>query len=63
MRHKMGMEVDMPKFLIEREVPGLGGLKAAEMQAMARKSCDVLRSMPRVQWQESFVTADKMYWV
>lgn len=52
----------MPKFVIEREIPGVGGLSAAEMQAVSQKSCGVLNTMgPQIQWVESFVTADKVY--
>ena len=53
----------MPKFVIEREVPGAGKLSAAELQSISQKSCDVLRSMPNVQWLESYVTDDKIYCV
>ena len=54
----------MPKFLIEREIPGAGGLSAEELQAISQKSCGVLREMgPQVQWVESFVTGDKVYCV
>lgn len=51
----------MPKFLIERNVPGAGNKSAAEMKAIAQTSCDVLRSMgPEIQWQHSYVTDDKI---
>jgi len=53
----------MPKFLIEREIPGAGKLNAAELQSIAQKSCSVLRSLPQVQWVESYVTDDKIYCV
>jgi Protein of unknown function (DUF4242) len=54
----------MPKFVIEREVPGAGKLSPAEVQALSQKSCGVLREMgPQIQWLESFVTADKIYCV
>jgi hypothetical protein len=54
----------MPKFVIEREVPGAGKLSPAELKAISQKSCGVLRSMgPEVQWLESYVTADKLYCV
>jgi hypothetical protein len=54
----------MPKFIIEREVPGAGKLSLAEVQAISQKSCSVLREMgPQIQWLESFVTADKIYCV
>jgi hypothetical protein len=54
----------MPKYLIEREIPGAGKLTPAEMQAISQKSCGVLRSMgPQIQWLESYVTGDKIYCV
>ena len=54
----------MPKFLIEREIPGAGGLSAQELQAISQKSCGVLREMgPQIQWVESYVTGDKVYCV
>jgi hypothetical protein len=54
----------MPKFLIEREIPGAGDLKAEELQAISQKSCGVLREMgPQIQWVESYVTGDKVYCV
>jgi len=53
----------MPKYLIEREVPGAGKLTPKEMQGIAQKSCAVLRGLPGVHWIESYVTADKLYCV
>jgi hypothetical protein len=54
----------MPKFVIEREIPGAGNLTAQELQAISQKSCGVLRNMgPEIQWVESFVTPDKVYCV
>ena len=54
----------MPKFLIEREIPGAGDLKPEELQAISQKSCGVLREMgPQIQWVESYVTGDKVYCV
>ncbi|PYS81600.1 MAG: DUF4242 domain-containing protein [Acidobacteria bacterium] len=54
----------MPKFLIEREIPGAGDLSSQELQAISQKSCGVLRSMgPQIQWVESYVTGDKVYCV
>ena len=54
----------MPKFLIEREIPGAGGLTAEELQGISQKSCGVLREMgPQIQWVESYVTGDKVYCV
>jgi uncharacterized protein DUF4242 len=52
----------MPKYVIEREIPGAGKLKASEIQAVAQTSCNVLRNLgPQIQWVESFVTQDKIY--
>ena len=54
----------MPKFLIEREIPGAGGLTAQELQGISQKSCAVLRNLgPQIQWLESYVTGDKIYCV
>jgi hypothetical protein len=54
----------MPKFVIERDMPQVGGLSDADMRGAAQQSCDVLRSMgPEIQWIESYVTADKIYCV
>ena len=52
----------MPKFVIERELTGAGKLPRLELQAISQKSCGVLRDMgPQIQWQQSFVTDDKIY--
>ena len=54
----------MPKFLIEREIPGAGNLSADELQSISQKSCGVLQQMgPQIQWVESYVTGDKVYCV
>jgi len=54
----------MPKYVIEREIPGAGKLAAKELQAIAQKSRGVLRDMgPQIQWIESYVTDDKVYCV
>ena len=54
----------MPKFLIEREIPGAGKMSAQELQAVAQTSCGVLQQMgPRIQWVHSYVTGDKIYCV
>jgi hypothetical protein len=54
----------MPKFLIEREIPGAGNLSADELQAISQKSCGVLNNMgPQIQWVQSYVTDDKVYCV
>ena len=54
----------MPKYLIEREIPGAGKLSANELQAISQKSCEVLNKMgPQIQWVQSYVTGDKIYCV
>lgn len=54
----------MPKFIIERNMPGAGRMSDSEWQQGSVKSCDVLREMgPNVQWVESYVTDDKVYCV
>lgn len=54
----------MPKYVIERTVPGAGKMSAADLKGISEKSCGVLREMgPRVQWQQSYVTGDKIYCV
>jgi len=54
----------MPKFVIERSIPGAEKLSSAELQAVAQRSCGVLRELgPSVQWLESYVTQDKVYCV
>ena len=54
----------MPKYLIEREIPGAGKLSAAELKAIAQKSCGVLNKLgPQIQWVQSYVTGDKVYCV
>ena len=54
----------MPKFVIERELPGAGALSADELQGISQKSVEVLDSMAgRAQWLESYVTDDKLFCV
>lgn len=54
----------MPKFVIEREIPGAGKPSAKELQGISQKSCSVLREMgPQIQWVHSYVTGDKIYCV
>jgi hypothetical protein len=54
----------MPKYVIEREIPGAGNLSADDLKAISQTSCGVLREMgPEIQWVESFVTDDKIYCV
>jgi len=54
----------MPKYVIEREIPGAGKLSAGELQGIAQKSCGVLKHLgPQIQWLESYVADDKIYCV
>jgi hypothetical protein len=54
----------MPKYVIEREIPGAGKLTDAELKAISQKSVGVLKEMgPQIQWLESYVTGDKVYCV
>jgi uncharacterized protein DUF4242 len=54
----------MPRFVIEREIPGAGKLSAQELKAISQKSCGVLKEMgPQIQWVHSYVTDDKVYCV
>jgi hypothetical protein len=54
----------MPKYVIERDIPGAGKLTAPELQAISQKSCSVLREMgPQIQWVQSYVTDDRIYCV
>ncbi len=54
----------MPKYIIERDIPGAGKLKPADLQAISQKSCSVLNKLgPQIQWVESYVTDDKVYCV
>lgn len=51
----------MPKFVIERYIPGAGKLSPADLQAISQKSCGVLRGMgPQIQWGHTYVTDDKV---
>ncbi len=54
----------MPKFVIERVVPGAGNLSAQEVKAISQRSCKVLNQMgPQIQWVQSYVTDNKIYCV
>jgi hypothetical protein len=54
----------MPRYVIEREIPGAGKLSAQELKGIAQKSCGVLSKMgPQIQWLQSYVTDDKVYCV
>jgi hypothetical protein len=52
----------MPKYVIERDVPGAGKLTSDQLRSVSQKSCDVLNKLgPEIQWIHSYVTADKIY--
>ena len=52
----------MPKYVIEREIPGAGKLSPQDLNAISQRSCSALNGMgPKIQWIESFVTDDKIY--
>ena len=54
----------MPKYVIEREIPGVGKLASSDLQAIAQKSCSVLNALgPSIQWIQSYVVDDKIYCV
>lgn len=52
----------MPKFIIERDIPGAGDLSTIELQQISQRSCSVLRKLgPNIQWVESYVTPERIY--
>ncbi|MCE9546001.1 MAG: DUF4242 domain-containing protein [Planctomycetia bacterium] len=54
----------MPKYIIERDIPGAGSLPSEELTAISRHSCQILKELgPQIQWVESYVTPDKVYCV
>lgn len=54
----------MPKYVIERDIPGAGKLTASDLKAISQKSCTVLDKLgPRIQWLHSYVTGDRVYCV
>jgi Protein of unknown function (DUF4242) len=54
----------LPKYLIEREVPGAGKLSPEQLKGLSQKSCGVLNNLgPQIQWIHSYVTGDKIYCV
>jgi hypothetical protein len=55
-------EANVPKYVIEREIPNAGKLSAQELTGVSQKSCSVLRNLgPEIQWVESYVTDNKVY--
>lgn len=54
----------MPKYVIEREIPGAGKLTAEQLRGISQTSCGVLNKLgPQIQWVNSYVTGDKIYCV
>ncbi len=54
----------MPKYIIEREIPGAGNLTAEQLKGISQTSCGVLNEMgPQIQWLQSYVTGNKIYCV
>jgi hypothetical protein len=54
----------MPKYVIEREIPGAGSMTKEDLQAASQKSCAVLDQLgPQINWVHSYVTGDKIYCV
>lgn len=52
----------MPKYVIEREIPGAGNLSAEQLKSISQTSCGVLQNLgPQIQWIQSYVTTDKIY--
>ena len=52
----------MPKYVIEREIPGAGKLSTEQLKGISQTSCGVLSKMgPQIQWVQSYVTTDKIY--
>jgi hypothetical protein len=63
-RYSLNGETPMPKFVIERDIPGAGKMTPNELKSVSKKSCGVLSSLgPSIQWLHSYVTADKIYCV
>lgn len=54
----------MPKYVIERDIPGIGNATQEEARAISQRSCSVLNKLgPTIQWLYSYVTTDKIYCV
>ena len=54
----------MPRYVIERNIPGAGSLSPQELKAISQKSCSVLDELgPHIQWVQSYVTDDRVYCV
>jgi hypothetical protein len=60
--HAIATGGDMPKYVIERTLPGAGQLSPEQLKSISQTSCGVLRNLgPQIQWQQSYVTGDKIY--
>jgi hypothetical protein len=58
----VGQDKNMPKYVIERDIPGIGNATMEEVRTMSQKSCSVLNKLgPTIQWLHSYVTVDKIY--
>jgi hypothetical protein len=58
------MSDELSKYVIERDLPNAGDLSPSQLQAISKKSCNVLRNLgPEIQWVHSYVTQDKIYCV
>ena len=54
----------MPKYLIERDIPSVGHMSPEALQAASRRSCCALQNLgPKIQWQHSYVTGNRLYCV
>jgi hypothetical protein len=63
-KRELGRSGDMPKYVIERDIPNAGKLSPQELRAISQKSCGVLSKMgSQIQWVQSYVTDDKIYCV
>lgn len=61
-RSPLSPDLQMPKYVIEREIPGAGNFSAAELKGISQKSCSVLNQLgPQIQWVQSYVTGDTIY--
>lgn len=61
-KQRKGLDTNMPKYVIERDVPGIGNATQEQFLTISQKSCSVLNKLgPTIQWLHSYVTADKIY--
>ncbi len=58
------LQKNMPKYIIERDIPGAGNLTSEQLRGISQASCNVLNTLgPKIQWVQSYVTGDKVYCV